>query len=157
MLIGPSTPHDFVALAGRAAIEPARHRRPIGLSRARLGFPSPAEDYQADALDLNELLIRNEPATFFYRAAGHSMRAAGILDGDYLAVDRSESVKDGDIVVAVWDGNEPVCKFLRLCGDHVELHSAHSRYTPIVLAPETVVEAFFVCGVVRSMRHARPR
>ena len=39
------------------------------------GFPSPADDHIEAVIDLNELLIRNPPATFFLRAAGQPRAA----------------------------------------------------------------------------------
>ena len=46
-------------------------------------------------LDLNELCIRNPPATFFAQAEGDSMRGFGIHAGDKLVVDRSINAKSG--------------------------------------------------------------
>lgn len=68
------------------------------------GFPSPAEDYAQQRLDLNQLLIHQADATFFMRVRGPSMRDAGIEDGDFVVIDRSIQAKHGDIVVAVVDG-----------------------------------------------------
>jgi hypothetical protein len=53
------------------------------------GFPSPAQGYEDEPLDLNDLLIRHPAATFFFRARGDRYRADGILDGSILVVDRS--------------------------------------------------------------------
>lgn len=64
------------------------------------GFPSPAEDYNEGALDLNAHLIENPAATFFLRASGDSMTGAGIHSGDLLLVDRSLTAKINDIVIA---------------------------------------------------------
>lgn len=141
----------------RAVIAPARRPRPLGAALVQLGFPSPAEDYEDGELDLNELLVRNEPSTFFYRTAGQSMRQAGICDDDILVVDRLVRVQDGDIVLAVWDGNAPACKFVRLFSDHLELHSADPEEAPIVFAPGAEVEVFAVTGVVRQIKRERLR
>jgi DNA polymerase V len=144
---------------GPAAIAPRRRLRPVGAVRAELGFPSPAEDCAESALDLNDLILRNEPATFYYRASGQSMVALGILDGDVLAVDRSVSVEDGDLVLAVWEGNAPACKLLRLFADHIELHSG-PEVKPIVFAEDESVEVFAIVGVIRPIglrRHSRDR
>jgi DNA polymerase V len=73
-------------------------------SNVPAGFPSPADDYIEDSLDLNEHLIHHPAATFFVHASGNSMVNAGILDGDLLIVDRSLSPQDGDIVIAVLFG-----------------------------------------------------
>lgn len=51
------------------------------------------------------------------------MILVGIRDGDILIVDRSVDVKDGDIVLAVWEGNQPTCKVLCIKPDHIERHS----------------------------------
>ena len=69
------------------------------------GFPSPATDYVEDALDLNQLMVRNPPATFCVRVRGPSMEDARIFDGDILVVDRSITTSPGKIVVAAYDGD----------------------------------------------------
>lgn len=51
---------------------------PIAADYAAAGFPSPARDYLDGSLDLNELLIRHQAATFFVRVIGDSMIGAGI-------------------------------------------------------------------------------
>ena len=51
------------------------------------GFPSPADDYLEDKLDLNEYLIKHPAATFFVRVAGDSMINAGIYNNDIIIVD----------------------------------------------------------------------
>ena len=59
------------------------------LCRVPAGFPSPADDYIDEFLDLNKKLITNKSATFLARAEGNSMKGAGIFSGDLLIVDRS--------------------------------------------------------------------
>lgn len=142
-------------LLGPAAIDPRRRRLPLSSARAKLGFPSPAEDFLDDRIDLNEWLIRNEAATFYYRADGWSMLLAGICDGDLLVVDRSVTPGSGDLVLAFWDGNQPTCKVLKVFERHIELHSAHPDHPPIVLPPETEVDVFAVTGVARQIQRGR--
>ena len=67
-------------------------------------FPSPADDYIESKLDLNEHLIHRRAATFFVRASGDSMQGVGIYSSDLLVVDRSLEPKDGDIAIAVVNG-----------------------------------------------------
>lgn len=150
-------PHTYARLIGPACLEPALLGLPMSALRIQLGFPSPAEDFQDDELDLNQVLIRNPPATFFYRAEGWSMLLAGVCDGDILVVDRSARPITGDMVLAVWDGNQPVCKILHIATDHIELHSRSPHCGPIVLAPGTEVEVFAVVGVVRQVTRAHSR
>lgn len=142
---------------GPAGVDLPLRLRPLGTVRVTLGFPSPAEDFIDDTIDLNRLIVRNEPATFFYRATGNSMILAGIRDGDILAVDRSVIPQSDDIVLATWDGNAPCCKVLQIFPDHIELHSANPHHAPIVFAPGAEVEVFAVVGVARSMRRRKWR
>ncbi len=60
------------------------------LERVSCGFPSPADDYAEQALDLNELVISHPAATFYVRVSGDSMKNAAICDGDIVVVDRAQ-------------------------------------------------------------------
>jgi DNA polymerase V len=73
---------------------------PLFTSPASCGFPSPAQDYVEATLDLNQLCISRPAATYFVRAAGDSMKDAGILEGDLLVVDRSVAARHGDTIIA---------------------------------------------------------
>lgn len=125
----------------------------MGLVPARLGFPSPAEDFHDDDLDLNEFVVRNPLATFFYQARGWSMVGAGICNGDVLVVDRSVNPVSGDIVIATWEGNAPVCKVLHVQpeGQGLELRSCNPDVPPIALGPEVEAEVCAVVGVARQV------
>ncbi len=57
---------------------------PLYADPVQAGFPSPAQGYEQQAIDLNELMVSNPPATFFVRAKGDSMVDAGIREGDLL-------------------------------------------------------------------------
>lgn len=142
---------------GAATIDPIPVPLPIAAAAARAGFPSPAEDFQDDTIDLNDMLVRNPLATFLYRAEGWSMLHAGICDGDLLVVDRSVTPIDGDLVIAIWEGNQPACKILKVCADHLELHSRNPHYAPIVLAPGIEAEVFAVVSVARQVHRGRHR
>lgn len=130
---------------------------PMGALRAQLGFPSPAEDFEIEEVDLNSLMIGNKEATFLYIASGMSMSGAGILDGDILVVDRSIEPRDGDIVIASWEGNQPTCKRLRIKSDHIELHTQNLHFPHIVLTPETEVELFFLYSSARVYKRGGGR
>ena len=68
------------------------------------GFGAAADDYMERGIDLNEQLIKNKPATYFFRMKGDAMREAGIFDNDVLIVDRSVKLVNGKIIVAVLNG-----------------------------------------------------
>jgi DNA polymerase V len=72
------------------------------------GFPSPARGYEAQAINLNELLVRNPPATFYMRMQGVQLVYRGILSGDLLVVDRSRPPAPGCLVVFRQDGDSLV-------------------------------------------------
>jgi DNA polymerase V len=150
-------PHTYARYLGIAAGDPLALPLPVSALRIQLGFPSPAEDYQDDEIDLNRVLVRNPPATYMYKAEGDSMLHAGICDGDILIVDRSVMPRDGDIVVATWEGNQPTCKVLKVAADHIELHSRNPYVPAIVLTPGTEVEVFAVVSVARQVTRGHSR
>lgn len=113
------------------------------------GFGAAADDYAERGIDLNEQLIRNKPATFFFRMKGDAMKEAGIFDNDILIVDRSLKLVNGKIIVAVLNGELLVRRF------HKNFSSAfliaeNDRYKKINLAEFT---NFSVWGVVTFTIH----
>jgi len=106
-------------------------RAPIAVA---CGYPSPAQDYYEGPIDLTAMLVTDSAATFIVRAAGNSMTGAGISDGDELLVDRSRTPKDGDIVVAVLDGDLTV-KRLRVANHGVTLQAENAEH-PDITVPE---------------------
>lgn len=113
------------------------------------GFGAAADDYAERGIDLNEELVRNKPATFFFRMKGDAMREAGIMDGDILVVDRSVKLANGKIIVAILNGELLVRRF------HKNFSSAflipeNNRYKPINLAE---FNDFALWGVVTYAIH----
>lgn len=84
---------------------------PLALSHLSCGFPSAADDFLENNLDLNEFLIKSPAATIFAWAEGDSMKNRGIFNKDLLIIDRSVEKAHGSIVVAAIDG-ELTCKIL---------------------------------------------
>ncbi len=113
------------------------------------GFPSPAQDDTAQPLDLEQLLITQREATFFWRVEGASMEGVGIYHGDLLVVDRSVTPVHGSIVVAVVEGGFVVKKLLRRAGE-VVLCSAHPDYPEMRFSAD---QELVVWGVVQWSLH----
>jgi DNA polymerase V len=113
------------------------------------GFPSPAEDYVQERLDLHKLLVRNEAATFFLKVRGDSMSGAGINEGDLLVVDRSRPADSGRIVIAAWEG-ELTVKRLRVKDRRVFLVPDNPDYPEFDI---TDSEGTVVWGVVTYVIH----
>ena len=87
------------------------------------GFGAAADDYMERGIDLNEQLIRNKPATYFFRMKGDAMKDAGIYDNDILIVDRSVKNVNGRVIVAILNGELMVRRF-------------HKNFSSAFLIPE---------------------
>ncbi|MDX2116508.1 MAG: transcriptional repressor LexA [Planctomycetota bacterium] len=70
-------------------------------------------------------------ATFCLRVDGESMRDEGILDGDYVIVERRDSARNGDRVVALLPNGETTLKTYYKEADHVRLQPANPAFEPI--------------------------
>lgn len=118
---------------------------PLAAGTIQAGFPSPAENYAEQPLDLNRLMIQNPASTFIARAKGDSMSGDGIASGDLLIVDKAVEVYSGCLAVCVLEG-EFTLKRLELHADHAYLVPSNTNYDPIHVDGET---EFSVFGVVR--------
>ena len=119
---------------------------PVAGDCVRAGFPSPAEDFQVERLDLTSILVSHPQATFFLRLRGDSMHDAGLFDGDLLVVNRALKPVNGDVVIAVVDG-EFTCKTLWLKFGRMKLVAANPTYPEIVPKEGQTIE---VWGVVTA-------
>jgi len=126
---------------------PLKISLPSFSSYVEAGFPSPADEYMEASIDLNELLIKNPPATFIVRAKGESMIGAGIFEGSLLVVDRALEIRSGLICIAFLNGEFTVKRFFEIEGS-IELHADNDGYEPIKIKEG---DQFEVWGVVRSV------
>ncbi|GJD41927.1 LexA family transcriptional regulator [Methylobacterium bullatum] len=117
------------------------------------GFPSPADDFIEEEIDLQRLLIVNRPATFLVRVAGDSMVGKSLFNDDLAIVDRSLEPQNGDVVMVDVDG-ERSFKVWQRQGHRVSLAFANPRYPAFNLSPSAVVE---VWGVVSASINPRRR
>lgn len=114
------------------------------------GFPSPADDHIDNEIDLVSHLVKRPASTFVMQIAGDSMKGAGMVNGDYIVVDKSITPKCGQIVVAVLDGDMTVKYFKKQNGQY-SLIAANPNYKPIIINQENPPEVFgVVVGVVRK-------
>ena len=81
--------------------------------------------------------------------AGDSMVEAGILDGDYALVRRTEVARDGEIVVALIEEAEATLKYFRREGAMVRLDPANRAYDPQRYAPQQVRIQGKLSGILR--------
>jgi DNA polymerase V len=113
------------------------------------GFPSPAENFSENALDLNDLLIKHTASTFFIRVVGSSMINAGINSNDILIVDRSLSPAHDKIAI-VRLNDEFTVKRIKLDGNKIFLVAENEQYQPIEITKEMDCE---VWGIVTFVIH----
>ncbi len=132
-----------------AAVEPPGLSLPLFANRVPAGFPSPADDYVEDMLDLNQQLVKNPAATFFVRVQGNSMTGAGIFDGDTLVVDRAINPRSGNIVVAVVDGELTVKRLSQRKGI-IRLLPENPEFAPIEFSEG---QELVIWGVVTNVIH----
>ncbi|HEY3487670.1 MAG TPA: transcriptional repressor LexA [Gammaproteobacteria bacterium] len=119
------------------------------IGRVAAGAPLLAVANIEDHLDINPDMFRPR-ADFLLRVVGMSMRDAGILDGDLLAVHKTAQARDKQIVVARLD-DEVTVKRLRRRGNSIILQPENPQFKPIKVIPgktEFVLEGL-VSGVIR--------
>jgi len=81
--------------------------------------------------------------------AGDSMVEAGILDGDYALIRRTDVARDGEIVVALIDDSEATLKYFRREGSMVRLDPANRSYDPQRYQPQQVRIQGRLAGLLR--------
>ena len=133
----------------RQFIATGKQTCPLYASHVKAGFPSPAEDYAEQHLDLNTHLIAHPSATFFLRVSGNSMMDAGIFNGDLLIVDRSLEPASGKVVIAAVNG-ELTVKRLQKTSKGIFLVAENSDYAPIALTDSDHIQ---IWGVVIHAIH----
>ena len=109
---------------------------PLMYPNVSAGFPSPAEDFFQERLDLNTHLIKHPASTFFVKVEGESMINAGIYPDDILIVDRSIEASENKIVIASING-ELVVKRLEKKRGKLYLKPENSKFESIPVDEES--------------------
>lgn len=109
----------------------------------KAGFPSPAQDFIAQAIDLNKYIIKHPAATYFALVNGVSMDT-DLSEGDLLVVDRSLDPQDGKIAVCFVDGEFTVKK-IRIEKDRCLLVPSNPDYPVIEVNKDN---DFTIWGIV---------
>lgn len=119
------------------------------------GFPSPAQDFINETIDLNKELINHPAATFYGRVVGDSMIKEGIEEGDVLIIDRSLEPHNKDLVVCCIDG-EFTLKRIQVESNKVWLIPSNELFDPILVTQDN---QFSIWGVVTYVikKYRRPR
>jgi len=120
------------------------------VGRVAAGAPILAEQHIDDHYQVDPKIFRPR-ADYLLRVRGESMRDAGILDGDLLAVNRRTRVENGQIVVARLENDVTVKRFQRR-GDKVRLLPENPDFEPIEIdlrSQELAIEGIGV-GILRT-------
>ncbi len=112
------------------------------VGRVAAGAPILAQEHVDKTYYLESSLFQRKP-DYLLKVRGMSMRDAGIMDGDLLAVQATKDAKNGQIVVARL-GDEVTVKRFRRNKDQIELHPENPDYQTIVVEPG---EAFEIEGL----------
>lgn len=102
------------------------------VGRVAAGQPILADEAYERSIKLDRSLIRSGGNVFALRVRGDSMIEEGIFEGDLVIVQQETDIRDGDVVVALIDGEATVKFFFRERG-HVRLEPAHPTMPPIIV------------------------
>lgn len=114
----------------RLLVEQEEQGLPL-IGRVAAGEPLLAQQHIEGHYQVDPSLFR-PAADFLLRVSGMSMKDIGIMDGDLLAVHKTQDVRNGQVVVARID-DEVTVKRLKRQGDKVELLPENSEFSPIVV------------------------
>ena len=118
------------------------------LGRIAAGTPIEAIQQERDRMPVPESIL-GAGEHFVLEIAGDSMINAGILDGDFVVIKRTDSAVSGDIVVALVNGEEATLKRLRKKGASIALEAANPAYETRIFGPDQVAVQGKLVGLIR--------
>lgn len=152
-------PDDVSKVVARAAapkpVAPARVTPPPANDvveiplHGRIAAGAPIEAIEHHAMLPVPAALLGAGEHYALEVSGDSMVEAGILDGDYALIRRTDVARDGEIVVALVRGEEATLKFLRREGGMVRLDPANPAYQPQFYQPAEVQVQGKLAGLLR--------
>lgn len=119
------------------------------LGRVAAGAPIEAIETN-DALTIPEEFVRRPRNAFALRVQGESMIGEGILDGDYIVVEKRPAADNGETVVAVVNGEATVKKLYRERSGKIRLQPANPQMEPILVKEKELEIRGVVVAVLRK-------
>lgn len=128
----PNKARSLSIAEGVAVPDEARPTRFPLVGKIAAGYPIEKVPDQ-DEIDLAEILSSRAKgdSTFALKVEGDSMKDEGILDGDYVLVERTETARNGDRVVALLPDGQTTLKTFFREDDHIRLQPANPTFDPI--------------------------
>ena len=117
------------------------------LGRIAAGQPIEAVQ-QPETISLGD--ITRSKDVFVLQVKGQSMRDEHIVDGDYVLVEKADTARDGEIVVALVEGSDATLKRLYREGAQIRLQPSNSEMPPIIVPAKSVQVQGRVIGVLRK-------
>lgn len=128
-------------------INPNQFGAPLVLNSVKAGFASIMDDKIEKRISLDEILKINSPSTFVFTVSGDSMCEAGIFDGDYVIIRKTQSANINDIVLAIVD-NEFTLKTYKKDSKGAYLEPQNKSYP--IIRPRYSLSIFGVAiGITR--------
>ncbi|MBK8175787.1 MAG: transcriptional repressor LexA [Rhodospirillales bacterium] len=128
---------------------PGAHVVPLPLyGKIAAGTPIAALRDHSRSIDVPSVLVGNGEH-YALEVEGDSMIEAGILDGDTVIIQKSETADSGTIVVALVDNEEVTLKRLRRRGQSIALEPANSAYEARICGPDQVKVQGRLVGLLR--------
>ena len=118
------------------------------LGKIAAGTPIEAIQQERDRMPVPEAML-GAGEHFVLEVQGDSMLNAGILDGDYVVIRRTDAATSGDIVVALVMGEEATLKRLRKKGASIALEAANPAYETRIFGPDQVQVQGRLVGLIR--------
>jgi DNA polymerase V len=118
------------------------------------GFPSPAENYIRERLNLHDLCVQHPDASYFVEVAGESMNGDRIYPGSILVVDATLDAVSGKIIVG-WLNGECTVKRIIKTGEMITLLPSNPDFLPIYV--HHPADTFELMGVVTHVVSKPPR
>jgi repressor LexA len=128
--------------------EPANDVVEIPL-HGRIAAGVPIEAFEGSSMLAVPAALLGSGDHYALEVAGDSMVEAGILDGDYALIRRTDVARDGEIVVALIEDSEATLKYFRREGAMVRLDPANRAYDPQRYAPQQVRIQGKLSGILR--------
>ena len=146
----PFKPQLVEAGAAQPAMNAANDTREISiLGKLAAGTPIEAIQQERDRMHVPESML-GAGEHYALEVQGDSMINAGILDGDYVVIRKTDTATSGEIVVALVMGEEATLKRLRKKGASIALEAANPAYETRIFGPDQVQVQGRLVGLIRK-------